>query len=183
MTGSASIGSVGRLGGQRQRVQIAIGPVHLALERCIDGALLLHAVHALERGVDHLGRVMVPVAGQIGDGDAGLGKGGADQLLDFLGLYRHRRVSFVGSVMDVERERGLCKMRGRRALGRRTVKGQAKFAAKPLRKTCESSASGASAPPMRTASPVKRPTLWIDTPARPASIISASAWSKLHAMR
>src|SRR6056297_1513556 len=84
-----SIRSVWCLGRQGQRVQFTMRAVHLALERGIDGALLLHAVHALERGVNHFGGIVVPVACQIGDGDLGVGKSGADQVLDFLGLHWH----------------------------------------------------------------------------------------------
>ena len=63
--GHACVLGVGRvggqsrgLGGQGQGVQFAVRAVHLALQRGVDGALLLDAVLAAEAFVDHLGREM-----------------------------------------------------------------------------------------------------------------------------
>ena len=53
-------------------MQFTLCAVHLALQRGIDGALLLHAVHAFEAGVDHFGRKMRAIIAL--HSDAGVGK-------------------------------------------------------------------------------------------------------------
>ena len=70
-------------------MQLALRAVHLALERGVDGALLLDAVQAAEALVHDLGGVVVAVAGEVGDGDARVGEGFADQILDLLRLHGH----------------------------------------------------------------------------------------------
>ena len=56
---------------KRQRMKCA---AHAALKRLVNHLMLLHAGFSLEGGGRHHGGEMIVVAGQIGDGDIGVGK-------------------------------------------------------------------------------------------------------------
>src|SRR6056297_735747 len=79
----------------------ASGAVHLALERGIDEALLLHAVQPAKALVDDLGGEMHAVIAL--DGDAGVGQCRADERFEIGSEKGHRLVSLVSSAADVDR--------------------------------------------------------------------------------
>ena len=65
---------------------------HAALQGLVDHLVLLHAGLAGELLGDDVGGVVVAVAGQVLDGDLGVGEAGLDQPLDLVGIHGHAYV-------------------------------------------------------------------------------------------
>ena len=66
---------------------------HVAFERVVDHLVLLHAALAAETLGDDLRGVMIPIAGQITDGDLGVRNAGLDEFLDIACVHWHVRGS------------------------------------------------------------------------------------------
>src|ERR1700749_2718281 len=67
---------------------------HATAKRRIDNLVLAHPRDAAELLADHVRGVVIPVAGQVFDGDFGVGKRRLYQGLNLIGRHRHRVWSF-----------------------------------------------------------------------------------------
>ena len=63
---------------------------HTPLQGLVDHLVLLHPGLAREFLADDVGGVVVPVAGEVLDGDLRVGKARLDQPLDLFGIHGHR---------------------------------------------------------------------------------------------
>lgn len=73
---------------------------HHPLEGLIDELMLGHSGLAVEGGRAHIGGIVLAIAGEIVDGDLGVGQGFEDEGFDLPGCHRHRIVLHASSAND-----------------------------------------------------------------------------------
>ena len=97
------------LGAAVVRARACSTPPMRPCKRLVHHLVLLHPGLARELLGDDVGRVVVPVAGQVLDGDLGVGKGGLDQPLDLFGIHGHGAgpSGRTASLVDIITE-GIC---------------------------------------------------------------------------